>query len=98
MPANARPCCSPPTRCTSSAPIVTDAEFERTLDPAWLRVRLEERPGRVPALLLSTREQHEEVATRLGEHEKRDLSRALRSALHRWRNPVFNHPEEASPC
>jgi uncharacterized membrane protein len=71
-------------------------QVERTLDPAWLRVELEERPGRVPALLLSTRDRREEVATRLGEHEKRDLSRALSQALHRWRNPIFDHPEPAA--
>jgi uncharacterized membrane protein len=70
----------------------TDAsgrQEERTLDPAWLRVVLEERPGRVPALLLSTRDQREEVAARLGEGEKRDLCRALGEAIYRSRNPLF---------
>jgi uncharacterized membrane protein len=68
---------------------------ERVLSPAWLTVTLEERPGRVPGLWLGTRGEREEVAKALGEAEKRDLARALRDALHRWRNPSFDNPQLA---
>ena len=70
---------------------------ERHLDPSWLRVTLEERPGRVPALLLRASGHQEEVAARLGEREKRDLSRALGDALHRWRNPRYDLPAAPEP-
>lgn len=63
------------------------------LDPAWLNVVLEERPGRVPALLLAARGQREEIAGKLGEAEKRDLAQALAAALHRRRHPVFDNPQ-----
>ena len=29
----------------------------------------------------------------LGEPEKLDLAEALKAALHRWRNPVFDNPQ-----
>jgi uncharacterized membrane protein len=64
---------------------------ERVLPTAWLRVALEERAGRVPGLVLRAHGVREEVATALGEAEKRALARALAEALHRWRNPVFDH-------
>ena len=66
---------------------------EKALEPAWLSVALEERPGRVPALWLSNRGRRLEVGAMLGEDEKRDLAEALRAALHRWRNPVFDNPQ-----
>ena len=66
---------------------------EQSLEPAWLSVSLEERPGRVPALWLSNRGRRLEVGAALGEDEKRDLAGALRAALHRWRNPVFDNPQ-----
>ena len=66
---------------------------EQALSPAWLSVRLLERPGRVPALLLSERGREEEVARALGEAEKRDLEKALAAALHRLRHPVFDNPQ-----
>lgn len=66
---------------------------ERTLPAAWLNVVLEEVPGRVPRLVLATRGIREEVGGSLGEVEKRDLAEALRAALHRWRNPVFDNPQ-----
>ena len=47
---------------------------ERSLQPAWLRAELEERPGRAPALWLSDRSGRMEVGAELGEAEKRDLS------------------------
>ena len=66
---------------------------ERTLQPAWLRVSLEEREGRAPALWLASRSMRMQVGTELGEAEKRDLAAALRLALHRHRNPVFDNPQ-----
>lgn len=63
----------------------------RILEPAWLNVLLEERRGRVPALLLVARAAREEVGAQLGEAEKRDLARALAGALHRLRNRRFDN-------
>lgn len=63
----------------------------RRLDVGWLQAVLEERPGRVPALLLVERGRRLEVGADLGEAEKRDLAAALRAALHRFRNPVFHN-------
>jgi uncharacterized membrane protein len=65
---------------------------ERVLPVGWLRVVVEERPGRVPALLLVAHGVREEVARALGEEEKRDLAAALAGALHRMRHPVFENP------
>jgi len=66
---------------------------ERTLQSAWLRAGLEERPGRAPALWLSDRGGRMEVGAELGEDEKRDLATALKLALHRQRNPTFDNPQ-----
>lgn len=66
---------------------------ERHLPAAWLNVILEERPGRVPALYLATHGRREEVARALGEPAKRDLADALKAALHRMRNPIFDNPQ-----
>ena len=66
---------------------------ERTLQSAWLRTDLEERPGRTPALWLANRGMRMEVGAELGEAEKRDLAEALNLALHRHRNPVFDNPQ-----
>jgi uncharacterized membrane protein len=66
---------------------------ERLLAPGWLNVDLQDRPGRVPALLLCTHGRSEEIARALGEDEKRDLAAALAEALHRWRNPRFDNPQ-----
>lgn len=65
----------------------------RRLPADWMTVRLEERPGRVPALLLLGRGVREEVGAALGEDAKRDLAAALAAALHRRRNPVFDNPQ-----
>ena len=65
----------------------------RTLPAAWLNVVIEERPGRIPALLLTTRHLREEVAAFLGEYEKRDLAAALQNALRGLRQPVFDNPQ-----
>ena len=76
--------------------IRTDAKgrgTEVTLPPAWLRLSLEEIPGRVPRLVLGARGAWTEIASSLGELEKRDLAAALQQALHRWNNPVFDNPQ-----
>ena len=65
----------------------------RHLNYAWLQAVLEERPGRTPVLLLVERGRQLEVGTDLGEAEKRDLAAALRAALFRLRNPVFDNPQ-----
>jgi uncharacterized membrane protein len=62
---------------------------EVAISSGWLNVRLEERSGRVPRLLLGVHAQQAEVGTALGEAEKRALASALRDALHRARNPSF---------
>jgi uncharacterized membrane protein len=66
---------------------------ECLLPNSWLNVVLTERPGRVPGLFLSARGRHMEVATALGEAEKRDLAAALKEALHRLNHPVFDNPQ-----
>lgn len=66
---------------------------ERTLPPHWLRLHLEESPGRVPRLLLAVRGEREEIGAALGEAEKRDLAASLERALHDWRNPHFDNPQ-----
>jgi uncharacterized membrane protein len=65
----------------------------RELPADWLRVRLEERPGRVPALILAGGGVAEEVGGALGEEAKRSLAAALSEALHRRRHPVFDNPQ-----
>ena len=64
---------------------------ERALPVGWLNAVLEESPGKVPKLLLVAHGVREEIAATLGEEEKRDLSAALRDALHRLRNPRFDN-------
>ena len=68
---------------------------ERAVAPAWLRMEMEERPGRVPGLYLLARGDRIEVAASLGEPEKQSLARALEDALHRWRHPRFDNPQLA---
>ena len=65
----------------------------RDLSADWMAVRLEERPGRVPALMLRGRGLAMEVGGALGEEAKRSLAEALAEALHRRRNPVFDNPQ-----
>jgi uncharacterized membrane protein len=72
---------------------IKGARQERVLPPAWLNVQLQDRPGRVPALLLTTHGRQEEIGRSMGEAEKRDLADALTEALHRWRNPSFDNPQ-----
>jgi uncharacterized membrane protein len=66
---------------------------ERVLSSAWLRVRLEEEPRRVPRLMVCSHDISEEIGSCLGETEKRDLARALRVALHDAQNPRFDNPQ-----
>jgi uncharacterized membrane protein len=66
---------------------------ERTLPAAWLRVRLEDRPGRVSRLVVLARPEEEEIGVTLGEAEKRDLASALQDALSRLRRPAFDNPQ-----
>ena len=66
---------------------------ERALPVAWLRIALEERAGRIPRLILRSRAGQEEIATALGEDQKRDLAKALRDALHHAHNPRFDNPQ-----
>ena len=65
---------------------------EIRLEPSWLRVRLTERPGRTPALVVEAGSRHEEIGAALGDAEKRDLAQALDAALYRWRHPRFDNP------
>jgi uncharacterized membrane protein len=67
--------------------------WQQTLPPYWLKVSLQERPGTVPKLLLSSRGGQTEVARQLGETEKRDLAAALTGALARLRSPRFDNPQ-----
>jgi uncharacterized membrane protein len=66
---------------------------ERLLNPAWLTITLEERPGRVPGLLVTGRDVRIEIGRSLGEDEKRDLAQALGTALHDLRHPIFDNPQ-----
>lgn len=66
---------------------------ESMLPVGWLNAVLEEVPGKVPKLLVVGRGVREEIASTLGEVEKRDLWAALRAALIRLRNPVFDNPQ-----
>ena len=64
---------------------------EMEVPVGWLRASLEERPGRAPALMLRSRRFAIEVATSLGEEEKRDLAVSLKAALGRQRSPIFDN-------
>jgi uncharacterized membrane protein len=66
---------------------------QRVLPAGWLNATLEEPPGQVPRLLLVAHGVREEIATALGEAEKRDLWAALRDALYRLRSPSFDNPQ-----
>ena len=67
------------------------------LQPYWLNVVLEETPGQVPRVLLAARAAREEIGAALGEAERRDLAQALRAALWRMRNPLFDNPQLRPP-
>lgn len=74
----------------------TDARGRRqewTLDAYWTRLSVEERPGGTSALLLRRRGTCVEIGGLLGEEQKRDLTEALRAALRRYREPVFDNPQ-----
>ncbi len=63
------------------------------LPAGWLNVRLEECRGTTPRLLVAHRDRQVELGRVLGDAEKRDLAAALRGALDRQRNPVFDNPQ-----
>lgn len=65
---------------------------ERVLPTAWLSVRLEERAGQAPLLVLAGHGQREILARELGEPSRRDLAAALAAALHAQRHPAFDNP------
>lgn len=74
----------------------TDARGRRedhSLDPYWLRVQLQEDPAGPTRLLLMQRRLAIEVGRSLGAEDKRSLADALRAALARYRNPVFDNPQ-----
>jgi hypothetical protein len=66
---------------------------ERRLPVGWLSAVLDQPPGKVPKLLLVAHGLREEVATTLGEEEKRDLWSALCNSLYQLRNPRFDNPQ-----
>lgn len=68
-----------------------------SLDAYWTRPVMQERPGRVSALLLRHRETNIEVGLLLGEEQKRDMAQALAEALRRYREPVFDNPQLRVP-
>lgn len=63
------------------------------LEPFWARLSVEERPGTVPTLRLTSRGRQVEIGRFLSEDERRDLARALEAALRRYRDPVFDNPQ-----
>jgi uncharacterized membrane protein len=71
----------------------TGVRTEHSLPPAWLRVVLEERKGRVPGLFLASHHSRIEVGAALGEPEKLSLAEGLRTALADWRTPEFDNPQ-----
>lgn len=80
--------------------IRTDPAGRRTecqLPAGWLNVVVEEEAGRVPRVLLASRAVREEIGAVLGEAERRDLATALRDALWRMRNPIFDNPQLRVP-
>jgi uncharacterized membrane protein len=66
---------------------------ESRLQSGWLNVALEEPPGAVPRLLLTARTATLEIATFLGEAQKRELADALRTAIRETREPRFDNPQ-----
>ncbi len=71
----------------------TGVRRETAISTAWLTVELDENANRVPRLWLSNRSRRVEIATVLGEDEKRSLATALRSAVDAQRNPRFDNPQ-----
>lgn len=70
---------------------------ERRLPVGWLNVVLVEEAGRVPRVLLASHSVREEVGDALGEAERREFASALRTALWRMRNPIFDNPQLRDP-
>jgi uncharacterized membrane protein len=65
----------------------------RVLPLGWLRVVVQEQPGRTPRLLVSTRDVMEEIGAALGEGERRALADAIHAALQRAQCPSFDNPQ-----
>jgi len=63
------------------------------LRPDWLWVRVEDRPGTVPKVLVAERGRGVEVGTVLNEPERRAFAAALARALDRMRSPNWDAPE-----
>ncbi len=70
---------------------------ETRLGLGWLMVELEERPGRVPGLLLCAPGRRLEIARALGDEAKRELAQALKSAVHDAHHPRFDNPQLREP-
>ena len=66
---------------------------EQHLQPGWLKITLQERTGRVPALLLRSHGQQSEIARALGEAEKRELANVLGQVIQDLRAPRFDNPQ-----
>lgn len=69
---------------------------ETSLPLRWMTIELAERSGRVPALFVRCRGDRmellqTEVASALGDTEKRELAKALAQAVQRLRNPIFDN-------
>jgi len=79
----------------------TDARGRRqafSLDAYWLRVRLEEDASGPTRLLLLQRQKTFEIGRSLGADDKRSLAEALREALGRYREPIFDNPQLREPA
>ena len=63
------------------------------MQPGWLNVTLQERTGRVPALVLHSHGRRAEIAKALGEAEKRELAAALETAIRDLRYPRFDNKQ-----
>lgn len=66
---------------------------EFLLQPYWTRVELHSHPGSSGQLRLLSRGRGIEIGRCLSGEDKRDLARALETALHRYREPRFDNPQ-----
>ncbi len=67
---------------------VTEARF----DPGWARLERREAPDGTARLFLAQRSGEVEVGKFLAAEERNQMEGALREALWRLRNPVFDNP------
>jgi uncharacterized membrane protein len=68
---------------------VTEARFE----PGWARLERREAPDGTARLFLAQRAAEVEVGKFLAAEERDEMEAALRDALRRLRNPVFDNPQ-----